>query len=64
MQNFTIARAQPLLAGCQKFAIKEESLKIIDRYCRKCSAFLASFPPSPHRESMKCLLDFIRYREY
>jgi hypothetical protein len=26
--------------------------------------FLESFPPSPHRESMKYLLEFIRYRDY
>jgi octaprenyl-diphosphate synthase len=64
MQNFTIAQTQPLLAACQKFGIKEQSLKIIDRYCRKCTAFLESFPPSPYRESLQYLLDFIRYREY
>ncbi|MBN2399192.1 MAG: polyprenyl synthetase family protein [Candidatus Aminicenantes bacterium] len=64
IQNFKIARAQSLLAGCQKFKIKEQSLKIIDRYYRKCAAFLESFPPSPYRESMKHLLDFVRYREY
>jgi octaprenyl-diphosphate synthase len=64
MQNLPMARTQPLLACCQKFGIKEQSLKIIDRYYRKCRSFLESFPPSPYRESMTCLLDFIRYREY
>jgi len=64
MQNFTLARTQALLACCRKFMIKEQSLKIIDRYYRKCSAFLESFPPSPHRDSLACLLDFIRYRDY
>ncbi|MEI6614183.1 MAG: polyprenyl synthetase family protein [Chrysiogenales bacterium] len=64
IKNFAYSRPQPLLECCQKFNIKEQVLKIIDRYCRKCAAFLESFPPSPHRESMKCLLEFIRYREY
>ena len=64
MQNFSKTRPQSLLARCQEFGIKEQSLKIIDRYYRKCSSFLGSFPSSPHRESMACLLDFIRYREY
>jgi hypothetical protein len=52
------------LECCQKLGIKEQALKIIDRYCRKCALFLESFPPSPHRESMECMLEFIRYREY
>ncbi len=64
IKNFSIARPQPLLDGCQNLAIKEQSKKIIDRYYRKCTAFLASFPPSAYRDSMKCLLDFIRYRDY
>jgi len=64
IKNFSAARPQPLLACCQKLAIKEQSLAIIDRYYRKCSAFLKSCPSSPYRESMAYLLDFIRYREY
>jgi octaprenyl-diphosphate synthase len=64
IKNFVSSRPQALLECCQKLCIKEQALKIIDRYCRKCTVFLESFPPSPHRESMECLLDFIRYREY
>jgi geranylgeranyl pyrophosphate synthase len=64
IMNFVPSKPQPLLECCQKLGIKEQALQIIDRYCRKCSAFLESFPPSPHRESMEYLLDFIRYREY
>jgi geranylgeranyl pyrophosphate synthase len=64
IKNFAPSRPQPLLEYCQKLNIKEQALRIIDRYCRKCSAFLESFPPSPYRESMECLLEFIRYREY
>jgi geranylgeranyl pyrophosphate synthase len=64
IKNFILSRPQPLLEYCQKLHIKEQVLQIIDRYCRKCAVFLESFPPSPHRESMECLLEFIRYREY
>jgi octaprenyl-diphosphate synthase len=64
IKNFVPSRPQPLLECCQRLRIKEQALQIIDRYCRKCAAFLKSFPPSPHRESMEYLLKFIRYREY
>jgi geranylgeranyl pyrophosphate synthase len=64
IKNFAPSRPQPLLECCQKLGIKEQALQIIGRYCRKCSIFLKSFPPSPYRESMECLLEFIRYREY
>lgn len=64
IRKFTAEGPQPLLDNCQKLAIKEQSIKIIDRYFRSCTAFLESFPPSPHSDSMRCLLDFIRYREY
>jgi octaprenyl-diphosphate synthase len=64
IKNFSPSRPQPLLDGCRKLRIKEQTLQIIDRYCRKCAAFLKLFPRSPHRESMEYLLEFIRYREY
>jgi len=64
IKKFSVARPQPLLDGCQRLAIKEQSIQIIDRYCRKCTAFLEPFPPSAYRESLRCLLEFIRYREY
>jgi geranylgeranyl pyrophosphate synthase len=64
IKNFLPSRPQPLLECCQKLRIKEQALQIIDRYCRKCAAFLESFPPSSHRNSMECMLEFIRYREY
>jgi geranylgeranyl pyrophosphate synthase len=64
IKNFAPSRPQPLLEYCQKLHIKEQTLQIIDRYCRKCDVFLKSFPLSPHRKSMESLLEFIRYREY
>jgi len=64
IKGFTPSRPQPLLECCEKFRIKEQALRIIDRYCRKCAVFLRSFPPSPCRTSMESLLEFIRYREY
>ena len=64
IKNFASSRPQPLLECCQKLRIKEQTLQIIDRYCRKCAAFLKLFPISPHREAMEYLLEFIRYRDY
>jgi geranylgeranyl pyrophosphate synthase len=64
IKKFSVARPQPLLDCCHELAIKKQSIQAIDRYYRKCIAFLESFPPSAHRESMQCLLNFIRYREY
>lgn len=64
IKEFSAERPQPLLDRCTELGIKEQSIKIIDRYCRKCVVFLESFPPSAYRESMQCLLDFIRYRDY
>ncbi|MCX6554521.1 MAG: polyprenyl synthetase family protein [Candidatus Aminicenantes bacterium] len=54
----------PLLARCRDLGIQERSLAVIDRYHRKCSRFLRSFPPSPYRSSLESLLEFVRYREY
>ena len=64
IKNFDPSRPQPLLECCQKLRIKEQALQVIDRYCRKCTVFLKSHPPSPYRKSMEYLLEFIRYREY
>lgn len=64
IKEFSVERPQPLLDRCAELGIKEQSIKVIDRYYRKCVAFLESFPHSVQRESMQCLLDFIRYRDY
>ncbi|MBU4268114.1 MAG: polyprenyl synthetase family protein [Acidobacteria bacterium] len=64
IKNFHRSRPQSLLERCRTLGIKEQSLQIIDRYYRKCTSFLESFPPSAHRESMANLLEFIRYRDY
>ena len=64
IKNFAPSRPQPLLEYCRQLRIKEQALRILDRYCKKCAGFLESFPPSPHRASMGYLLEFIRYREY
>ena len=64
IKNFSRSGPQPLLDRCQALGIKEQSLRIIDRYYRKCATFLKSFPPSVHRRSMESLLEFIRYRDY
>lgn len=64
IKKFSPARPRPLLERCRELEIKKRSVMVIDRYVRKCDAFLASFPPSAHRESMQRLVQFIRYREY
>jgi octaprenyl-diphosphate synthase len=64
IKNFERSGPQPLLECCRTLGIKEHSLRIIDRYFAKCTAFLRSFPNSPHRKSLENLLEFIRYREY
>jgi geranylgeranyl pyrophosphate synthase len=64
IKNFNPARPRPLLERCQVLGIQERSLRIIDRYHRKCVHFLRSFPASPCRESLESLREVIRYREY
>ncbi len=64
IKGFSAGNPQPLLDRCAELGIKEQSIRIIDRYYRKCGTFLGSFPRSPHRESLLRLLEFIRYRDY
>lgn len=64
IKDFERAGPRPLLELCRALGIKEQALRVIDRYHGKCSSFLSSFPPSLHRESLANLLEFIRYREY
>ena len=64
IKDFDRAGPLPLLELCRSQGIKEQALRIIDRYHGRCSSFLSSFPPSLHRESLGNLLEFIRYREY
>jgi octaprenyl-diphosphate synthase len=54
----------PLLERCQSLGIQARTLAVIERYHRQCRGFLRSFPPSPCRDSLEGLLEFIRYREY
>jgi geranylgeranyl pyrophosphate synthase len=64
MRKFEQTGPGPLLERCRSLGIKEQSLAIVDRYHRRCSRFLRSFPPSPCRDSLESLLEFVRYREY
>jgi geranylgeranyl pyrophosphate synthase len=64
IRDFAPAAPQPLLERCRSLGIQEKSLRIIDRYHRRCDLFLRQFPASPHRRSLEDLLEFIRYREY
>jgi octaprenyl-diphosphate synthase len=64
IRNFDPARPRPLLERCRALRIRERTLETIDRYHRKCSCFLRTFPASPCRASLEGLLEFIRHREY
>lgn len=64
IRAFDPAHPQPLLERCRRLGVRERSLAVIDRYGRRCRDFLGQFPPSPSRDSLAGLLDFIRYREY
>jgi octaprenyl-diphosphate synthase len=64
LKRFDRSTPGPLLARCRELNIQERSLAVIDRYHQRCSRFLRSFPPSPYRDSLGSLLEFVRYREY
>ncbi len=64
IRDFDRSRPAPLLERCQSLGIQERSLAVIERYHRQCRGFLRSFPPSPCRDALEGLLEFIRYREY
>lgn len=64
IRAFDRSRTGPLLQYCRRLGIQERSQAVIDRYSRRCRAFLRAFPPSPCRDALEGLLDFIRYREY
>jgi len=64
IKDFERSGPGPLLERCRRRGIQERSLAVIDRYHRRCARFLRSFPPSPYRDSLESLLEFVRYREY
>lgn len=64
IRGFDRSGPAPLLERCRSLAVQERSLAVIERYCRRCRDFLREFPPSPCRDSLEGLLQFIRYREY
>jgi len=64
IKEFDPSAPQPLLERCRSLGMQEKSMRIIDRYYRKCALFLRSFPSSPCRRSLEDLLEFVRYREY
>jgi len=64
IRAFDRSRPGPLLQCCRRLGVQESSLAVIERYSRRCQGFLRAFPPSPCRDALEGLLDFIRYREY
>jgi len=64
IRAFDRSGPEPLLERCRSLKVRERSLEVIDRYHRRCRGFLRSFPPSPCRDSLEGLLEFIRCREY
>jgi geranylgeranyl pyrophosphate synthase len=64
IKGFSRSGPRPLLERCRSLSIKEQSLKVIDRYHGKCILFLRSFPSSAYRDALENMLEFIRYRDY
>ena len=64
IRSFDPARPEPLLARGRRWGVRAQSLAIVDRHARRCREFLQRFPPSPERDSLAGLVDFIRRREY
>ncbi|MBN2347004.1 MAG: polyprenyl synthetase family protein [Candidatus Aminicenantes bacterium] len=64
IRAFDRSKPLALLERCRELGVREQSLAIIDRYHRNCRRFLRSFPPSPYRDALGGLLEFIRCRDY
>lgn len=64
LRGFTRTGPGPLLERCQRLAIRERTLAVADRYHQRCRSFLRQFPPSPCRDSLAGLLEFVRCREF
>lgn len=64
IRSFDPARPEPLLELCRRLGVRAQSLAVVERHARRCHEFLRRFPPSPERDSLAGLVDFIRCREY
>lgn len=64
IRGFARSGPRPLLERCRALGIRERSLALISRYHRRCTLFLRSFPPSPCRDSLEGLLEFVRCRDF
>lgn len=64
IRSFDPARPEPLLELCRRLGVRAQSLAVVGRHARRCHEFLRRFPPSPERDSLAGLVDFIRCREY
>ncbi|MCK5004098.1 MAG: polyprenyl synthetase family protein [Candidatus Aminicenantes bacterium] len=61
---FSVEHSKKLLDLFERYNIKEKSQEKVDEYYKKCQNFLERFSPSPYKESLTKILDFIRFREY
>lgn len=61
---FSVEHSEKLLELFERYKIKDRSHDKVDEYYNNCIKFLNRFPPSEYKDSLKDLLDFIRYREY
>ncbi len=61
---FSVENSEKLLELFDKYKIRDRSHDKVDEYYNNCLKFLNRFPPSDYRDSLRGLLDFIRFREY
>jgi len=61
---FTVQYSEKLIELFETHRIRDRCHEKLDEYYNQCNGFLSRFPPSGYRDSLKGLLDFIRFREY
>jgi geranylgeranyl pyrophosphate synthase len=59
-------RGEPetLLELFNRHRVRERTLQVIGRHCRRCQVFLEDFPDSIQRRALAGLIDFLRCRDY
>lgn len=63
-QELTQKNDEKLLAYFNEYNIKQATLDEIDIYFSKTQEFINRFPDSIYKESLRHLVEFIRYRDY
>ena len=61
---FAVEHTEELLDLFNKYKIKDRSHDKVNEYHNNCIKFLDRFPPSDYKDSLRSLIDFVRFREY